>query len=148
LRDHADALARGLYGALQHQRGAEGAGDRRYALPRSLVTEGRGPGDDAQAADTRQRVDDLVGQRVAEHLVRRLAGEVGERQHRDNRFRNGSRRQPPPQHRQVAALRQFDHEGIVAALGFVVLGELAAQAPRLGTHDRVALRIEHRRVAT
>ena len=44
--------------------------------------------------------------------------------------------------RRVAALGQFDSNGIAMAFSLVVAGQPAPDVPRLGAHDRVPARVE------
>ena len=135
-----------LHAAFEHHADHQLPRDVANVVTRVLEAECRCARDDAQSFDARERVDQLVGQRVAEGLARRIAGEVRERKNGDQPV-DGVRREPGAQDRHVAALGKLDRQRIVAAFAVVVRSELAAQPPRLGADDRIGLGIEAARIA-
>jgi len=85
------ALTGAAHAPLQDALGAQSRARLADVEAQSRDDERGGPRDDAQALHSGQRADDLLGQTLAQGVVRGVAAEVGERQHRDRgRRRSGS----------------------------------------------------------
>ena len=67
---------------------------------------------------------------------------AGRSRHADRGWRCRYRRLPELDLRRIAALRQVDADGVVHALGVVILAELLADAAGLDAHDGIYGRIE------
>ena len=80
LRGDADAGARSPHAALEDAAHTEGLSDRADILLLAPERERRCAGDDLEARNVRQHVDDLLGQAVAEVLVLLVSAQVGKRQ--------------------------------------------------------------------
>ena len=83
------------HAALEHVAHAELPRDLPHVDGAALVDEGRGAGDDGEAAEPAEGGDDVVDDAVAEPVLLRVGAEVGERQHgeaRDDRRRLRRRR--------------------------------------------------------
>ena len=69
LHGDADAVARAAHAALEHRRDAELVGDRRADRRRLSERERRRARRDAQTRQLRERVEDLLGDAVAEPVL-------------------------------------------------------------------------------
>ena len=85
LRGDADALPGTADAAFEHRRDVELLRDRRYVDVLALEEERRSARCDAQSADLRQHVQELVGEPVGEVLVLFVAAQVDEGKHGDRR---------------------------------------------------------------
>src|SRR5438067_462512 len=89
LRGDANAAPRSPHAAFENAAHTECPGDRANILILSPESKRRRAGDDLEAANMRQHVDDLLGQAVAEVLVLLVRAQVGEWEDRNRRFEAG-----------------------------------------------------------
>ena len=87
LRADPQAVAGLAHAAFEHGLNVEALADFADVDRRALELERRGPRHHRQALDARQRTDQLLRHAVAEVLLIRVVGEVGEREHGDRRQR-------------------------------------------------------------
>ena len=86
LGHHAQPVAGTAGAALDHVAGIERAAHLAHVDRLRPVGEGRVPGDHEQIVVTRKVVDDVLGEPVAEIVLRRVATQIVERQDGDRRL--------------------------------------------------------------
>ena len=85
-------IAAGLHRAFQHIAHAQILADRLGVDRLALVGEGSVARDDEAVVDARESGGQFIGEDVGEVILRRIAGEIGERQHDDGKTLSRERR--------------------------------------------------------
>ena len=87
-----DLIAAGQHRAFQHIAHAQILADRLGVDRLALEGEGRIARDDEAVADARESGGQFIGEGVGEVILRRIAAEIGERQHDNGKTLSGERR--------------------------------------------------------